>query len=120
MPPACTVADVVSGPIPMSAVLMERRSGDGSVAIAGDLTQARLGVRRAGLEQAARGRSPSATATLLMSHDRPIKLDRIAVRGDGLVVTGSANFTDGRMRSVQLDHDPAGAHAGTRDAAHRR
>ena len=96
------IGDVVRGPIQMSALLVERRSGDGSVTFAGDLTQARLDFSTLAWVKAA-GVNANATATLLMSHDRPVKLDRIAVAGDGLVVNGTANFTDGHMRSVQID-----------------
>ncbi len=96
------IGDVVSGPIQVSALLVERRSGDGSVALVGDLTQARMEFATLAWVKPA-GLSVNATATLMMSHDRPVKLDRIVVAGDGVTVNGSANFTDGRMRSVQLD-----------------
>lgn len=96
------VAGVVSGPIPISAVLVERRGGTGSVAIGGDLTQARLAFSPLGWSKPA-GVIASATTTLLMSHDRPVKLDRIAVTGSGVALSGTANFVDGRVRSVQLD-----------------
>jgi hypothetical protein len=96
------VTSIVTGPMAISAVLVERRSGDGSVTIAGDLTPARLDLTALRWSKPA-GTPASATATLLMSHDRPVKLDRIIVSGDGLAVNGSASFTDGLMRSVQLD-----------------
>jgi hypothetical protein len=96
------VTAVVSGPIPISAVLTERRNGGGSVALGGDLTQARMDIRPIGWRKPA-GTIASATATLLMAHDRLVKLDRISVTGDGLAVSGVANFTDGHVRSAQLD-----------------
>jgi AsmA-like C-terminal region/Protein of unknown function len=96
------VTDVVTGPIPVTATLIERRSGDGSIAISGDLTQARLEIGPLAWRKPP-AVSVSASATLLMVHDRPTKLDRIAVRGDGVAVNGSANFGDGQIRSVQLD-----------------
>jgi hypothetical protein len=96
------VAGVVSGPIAISAVLVERRSGDGSVSFSGDLTQASLEVGPMAWRKPA-GATASATATLLMSHDLPVKIDRIGVTGDGLNVSGSANFTGGHIRSVLLD-----------------
>jgi hypothetical protein len=96
------VTAIVAGPVAISAVLVERRSGEGSVTIAGDLAPARLDLTALGWSKPA-GLPASATATLLMSHDRPVKLDRITVSGDGLAVTGSAIFSDGHVRSIQLD-----------------
>jgi hypothetical protein len=95
-------AGMVSGPIPISAVLVERRSGDGSVSISGDLTPAALEISPLAWNKPA-GAVASATATLLMSHDRPVKIDQIGVSGDGLSLSGSANFSDGHIRSVLLD-----------------
>jgi hypothetical protein len=96
------VAGVVSGQIPISAVLVERRSGDGSLSLTGDLTPAVVEISPLAWSKPA-GATASATATLLMSHDRPTKIDRIGVSGDGLSVTGSANFSDGHIRSVLVD-----------------
>ena len=45
------VTDILTGPIPLTVVIVERRSGDGSIAINGDLTLATLADRSAGLEQ---------------------------------------------------------------------
>jgi hypothetical protein len=96
------VTDVVSGPIPISVVLVERRSGDGSLAIGGDLTQAALVVGPLGWRKPP-GAMATATATLMMSHDRPVKIDHIVVSGDGLGIGGSASFSDGHVRAVELD-----------------
>jgi hypothetical protein len=96
------VTDVVRGTIPMTAVLTERRNGEGSLAINGDLTKAALAADLLAWSKPA-GNAASATATLLMSHDRLTRIDRINVRGDGLLMTGSANFSDGLVRSVLVD-----------------
>jgi hypothetical protein len=96
------VTDVVSGPIPMTAVLTERRGGDGSVAITSDLTPSTLSVGPLAWTKAPA--TPAiASANLLLSHDRLTKIDRIAVRGDGLLLTGSGDFVDEHLRSVALD-----------------
>lgn len=96
------VTDVISGPVPISAVLVERRSGDGSLTFSGDLTQAALALGPLGWRKPP-GATATAAATLLMSHDRPVKLDHIVVSGDGFGVGGSASFSDGHIRTVQLD-----------------
>jgi AsmA-like C-terminal region/Protein of unknown function len=96
------VTDFVSGPIQMSAVVIQRRSGDGSVAMTGDLTRSTLGVRPLAWSKPA-GEAATATATLIMSHDRLTRIDRISLRGDGLSVSGSADLVDGHIRSTLLD-----------------
>jgi Protein of unknown function len=85
------VMDVVNGPIPMTAVIIERRNGDGSILIGGDLTQATLELGPLAWRKLA-GSVANATVTLLMSRDRLTKIDRIAVQGDEVTVKGSANL----------------------------
>jgi hypothetical protein len=97
------VMDVVNGPIPMTAVIIERRNGDGSIVIGGDLTQATLELGPLAWRKPA-GSVANATVTLLMSRDRLTKIDRIAVQGDEVTVKGSANLADGHVRSVLLDN----------------
>ena len=97
------VMDVVNGPIPMTAVIIERRNGDGSILIGGDLTQATLELGPLAWRKPA-GSVANATVTLLMSRDRLTKIDRIAVQGDEVTVKGSANLVDGHVRSVLLDN----------------
>jgi hypothetical protein len=93
---------VVGGPIPMTAVVIERRNGDGSVQVDGDLTEAALEVSPLAWSKPS-GVNASATAALITSHGRLTKIDRIAVRGVGLLLSGSANLADGRLRSVRVD-----------------
>jgi hypothetical protein len=96
------VADFISGTIPLSVVMIERRGGDGSVAIDGNLTPAALTVHPLAWNKP-QGSTASASAMLLMSHDRLTKIDKIAVRGDGLLLTGSAAVANGHVGSVALD-----------------
>jgi AsmA-like C-terminal region/Protein of unknown function len=93
------IADFLGGPIPLTVVVIERRGGDGSIAINGDLTLATLAFHQLTWTKAS-GSIANASATLLTSHDRLTKIDKIAVRGDGLLLTGSADFAN---RSVTLD-----------------
>ena len=115
------VKDVLSGPIPMTAVMLQRRNGEGSVSVGGDLTQATMVVSPLAWTKPA-GIAASATALLLMSHDRLTKIDRIMLQGDAVLVTGSAGFVDGHLRSVILDKISLGrtqahgvVHVGARD-----
>jgi hypothetical protein len=96
------VADFLGGPIPLTVVVIERRNGNGSVAINGDLTLATLAVDPLAWRKPS-GNIANASATLLMSHDKLTKIDRIAVRGDGLLLNGSADFPDGHIRTLVLD-----------------
>ncbi|MFL5284152.1 MAG: AsmA-like C-terminal region-containing protein [Rhodopila sp.] len=96
------VTDVATGPMSLTATLAERRNGQGSVTIDSDLTRARLTIDPLAWSKSP-GSTASATATLQLLHDRLSRIDRIAVRGDSLLLTGSAEFTDGQVRSVLLD-----------------
>jgi hypothetical protein len=96
------VSDFVSGPVPVTVVMIERRSGEGSIAINGDLTLATLAIDPLAWRKPS-GIIANASAILLMSHDRLTKIDRIVVRGDGILLTGAADFSDGSIRSLLLD-----------------
>jgi AsmA-like C-terminal region len=96
------VADFLGGPVPLTVVMVERRNGNGSVAINGDLTLATLALNPLAWNKPS-GNVANASATLLMSHDRLTKIDRISVRGDGLLLTGSADLPDGHIRTLVLD-----------------
>ena len=96
------VSDFLDGPVPLTMVLIERRNGDGSIAINGDLTLATLAVDPLAWSKSS-GTIAAASATLLLSHDRLTKIDKIAVHGDGLLLGGSADFADGHIRTARLD-----------------
>jgi Protein of unknown function/AsmA-like C-terminal region len=97
-----TVTDLVTGPLPMKVVLIEQRSGKGSLTVEGDLTPATLKMDLLAWSKLP-GSAATATATILLNRDRLSKVDRFAVRGDGLLLAGSAGFTDGQIRSLLLD-----------------
>ena len=96
------MSDFVSGAIPMSVVMTQRRSGDGTVAIGGDLSDAGLTFSPLGWSKPT-GAGANASAVLVMSHDKLVRIDRITARGDGLAVAGSAVLTEGAIRTIQLD-----------------
>lgn len=96
------VDDVLSGPIPIKAEMTQKRNGDGTVALNGDLSAATLTV-----SPLAWRKQPDTAANLSgvvrLSRDKLEAIDRIVLRGDGLLATGSASFTDNRLRLVALD-----------------
>jgi hypothetical protein len=96
------VTDLVNGQIPLNAVLVERRNGAGSVTLESDLTLATLTIDPLAWSKPS-GSAGMATATIRLSHDRLSGIDRVAVRGDDLLITGSAQFGDGQIRSLMLD-----------------
>jgi hypothetical protein len=67
------VLDVVTGPTPMTAVIIERLNGDGSISIGGDLTQATLKLAPVAWRKPP-GSVANVTVTLLMSQDRLTKI----------------------------------------------
>ena len=110
------VTDVIDGPVPLTAVLVERRNGNGSVTLNSDLTLATLTFGTLAWSKPS-GSAATATATLLLSHDRLSRIDRLSVRGDDLLLTGSAEFADGQIRSLMLDRMKLGRTDG-RGAVH--
>jgi hypothetical protein len=93
---------VLSGPVPLQATLTERRSGQGELAIAADLTPAELSV--APLEwRKAPDVQAKGTARLTMDHDRLTGIDGIALDGDALTLRGSADARDGRITLLHMD-----------------
>jgi hypothetical protein len=96
------VTDLVTGPIALNVSLTDRRNGETSIALGGDLTGAALNFAPLAWRKPA-GAAANATATLLLSHGRLNKIDRIVLRGDGVALTGTADFKDGHARSLSLD-----------------
>ena len=96
------VTDVLGGQVPMTATVIERRGGSGSIAINGDLTLATLSVDPLAWRKPPGGVA-NMSATLQMSHDRLSRIDHILLRGDGLLLNGSAEFAGARIRTAQFD-----------------
>ncbi len=93
---------VMSGPAQMQAVLSERRSGQGDVAVTADLTGAELFVSQ--LEwRKPRATSAKASARILLDHDRLTGIDAVKLDGDDLTVRGSAQFSGGTLSGFRLD-----------------
>jgi hypothetical protein len=96
------VSDAVSGPVPMTLVLLERRNGAGSIAVNADLTQAALAMAPLAWHKPP-GSSVTADATVSLSHDRLTRIDHFFVHGDDVTLSGSADLGNRQSRSVQLD-----------------
>jgi len=94
---------VSSGEIPLTAVLTERRGGDGSVALNADLGRAALAFKPLAWSRPA-GIPAVASAMLLMSHDRLTAIQHIAVEGKDVSLSASAEASEGVVRTVSIDH----------------
>ncbi len=95
--------DVVSsGEIPLAAVLSERRNGEGSIALNADLAAVALSFQPLAWTKPA-GTPSTASATLLLSHDRLTAISNIAVGSNTLSLNGSAICADGAVRVVSID-----------------
>ncbi len=97
------IGDVlISGDVPMTASLLERRNGEGSVALTADLGGAALQIKPLGWSKPTN--SPSkASATIGLLNDRLTAIRQVAVEGADLSVIGSATVTDGAVRSIMID-----------------
>ena len=96
------VTAFMDGPVSMTALVVQRRNGDGSVSIEADLTPSGLKIEPLAWTKP-KGTTAGGTISLQMSHNRLVKIDRFAFQGDTMLVNGSAKLSDGHLRSVLLD-----------------
>jgi hypothetical protein len=102
------VKDVVSaGEIPLTAVLSERRNGDGSIALNADLSAVALVFKPIAWTKPA-GVPSTASATIMMSHDRLTAIPHIAIDSKELSLSGSAECADGAVRAISIDRASVG------------
>ena len=93
---------LLSGAVPLQAVLSERRNGQGDVAVTADLTGAELVV--APLEWRKPRVAPAkASARVLLDHDRLTAIEAVQLDGDGVVLRGRADFSGGRLSVFRID-----------------
>lgn len=88
------------GSVPLSVELSERRNGTGTVDVTADLTPATLAVDALGWRKA-NGRPATATAVLMLDHDRLTGIDPIAIKGDGVDLQGDAAFAQGHLATLR-------------------
>ena len=93
---------VLSGPTQLQATLIERRNGQGEVAVAADLTPAELTVAPLAWRKAA-NMTAKGSARLVLDHDRLTAIDNVQVDGDDLALRGQVEFRDGRITALKVD-----------------
>jgi hypothetical protein len=92
-----------AGQVGLTAVVTERRSGEGSVALSADLAGAALRLKALGWSKDA-GQPSRASAVVLLSHDRVTAVTPILAEADDLSLAGSADCPDGAVRTITIDH----------------
>lgn len=93
---------LLSGPVPLQAVLTEQRNGMGALSVQADLTPATFSVEPLAWRKPP-GAPASASVRLRLARGRLNGIDRFTVSGNGLSVQGSADCTDGKVSLVRLD-----------------
>lgn len=96
------VSDIAEGVIPLKATYVERRDGNNTIALNGNLSEASLLISPLAWRKPA-GINASASAVLMMTRDRMSKIDRIVARGPGLDIAGSVEYAGGQPQSVRFD-----------------
>jgi hypothetical protein len=95
-------ANVLSGEIPGTATLVERRNGESEIAIEADLTPVVLAVTPIAWTKPA-GVPAKGTGRVLVSKGRLKGVDRIVVEGTGLSLRATVDTIDGKMSLVHLE-----------------
>ena len=100
-------ANVLSGEIPGTATLTERRNGESEIAVEADLTPVVLAVTPIGWTKPA-GVPAKGTGRVLVSKGRLKGIDRIQVEGTGLSLRATVDTVDGKMSLVHLERGVLG------------
>ena len=96
------VTPVVTGPVQLQAILSERRNGQGELAVTADLATAELAVTP--LEWRKVRKAPAkASARLTLDRDKLTGIDNIQLDGEGVVLRGRAEFSNGRVALFRVD-----------------
>ncbi len=99
---------VLSGPTRMNATFIERRNGSSDLAVTADLAGAELKI--APLEwHKPRGAAATASARLVLDHDRMMRIDNVQLDGEGLAVRAQGTFSDGVLTQLQVSRLVLGA-----------
>lgn len=96
------ITGFASGPVNLNAVLTQRRNGDGTVAISGDLTPATLTVGTLAWTKPA-GEKATGNIAIAWSHDKLTSVGPFNLNGDDIALTGETDTQDGHVRTVRLD-----------------
>jgi hypothetical protein len=90
----------LAGPVPLAVEVTERRNGSGSVGVTADFTPATLAVDALGWRKA-NGKTATATAVLMLDHDRLTGIDPIQIKGDGVDLQANAEFAQGHLVTLR-------------------
>ena len=93
---------VLSGPVPLKAVLTERRNGQGEVAVTGDLASATLAVTPLAWRKP-RNVPASASVRVLLNHDHLAAIENVQLDGQNMLLRGHAAVSGGRIALLQID-----------------
>jgi hypothetical protein len=93
----------LTGEVGLNVVLNEYRNGDGDITADADLTQAGLDLAPLGWRKPVGG-AANASLRVDLSKDKLVGIDRLAVDGVGVQVSGSVSVVDGKPDTVRLDH----------------
>ena len=96
------VGTVLDGMLGLDATLNERRDGAGDIAVTADLATATLRIAALAWRKPA-GAAMTASARVLLSHDRLAGIQNIQVSGDDAAAAGSVTCFAGKPSVVQLD-----------------
>jgi hypothetical protein len=95
-------AGILVGPVALGADYAQRRDGTASLDARADMAAASVGVTPLGWRKPA-GSAATASARLLLDHDRIVGVDHLRADGQGLLVRGTADYADGRPGLLKLD-----------------
>jgi hypothetical protein len=93
---------VLSGPVPMTAVLTERRNGQGELAVSANLTSAALSFAPLAWQKA-RDVPAAGSVRVRMNHDHLTGIDDVQLDGPGLSLRGRAVVSGGKVVQLQAD-----------------
>ncbi len=94
--------DMLFGEVPIHAVLLERRNGEGEISIEADLTPSRLVVEPVAWNKPS-GVAAKGAARVVLSKGKVRTIDRIAIDGAELSVRGTADVVDNKIATIRLE-----------------
>jgi hypothetical protein len=92
----------LEGTVGLDATLNERRGGAGDIVVTADLKAATVTVAPLAWRKPD-GAATTASARLLLSHDRLTGIENIVVSGEGVAAAGGVTCIDGKPSVVRLD-----------------
>ena len=97
-----SAGDWISGILPLTASLTERRNGTGTLKAQVNLQDATLRVEPLAWDKPV-GTPATASFTLTLTRDRPQALDAIDITGPNLLLQGNATFQNGHLSQIHAE-----------------